>query len=385
MALLTAVLHHLSAAPAAGASQTPSPSPTPSGTDPSMPSLEPALESAPDFLRPWLSVLIPVAIAAVATWLVWSVLARVLRSHEPLLKQVKRLRIPVFCLLLSLGLLIGTNGLIPSEGWATAVDAALKVGFIASATWLIVVLISVFEASLLEHYDTEDADTRRLAKMKTQVTLLKRVVTAVVLVVGVAIVLMMIPSVQRLGTTILASAGLISVVVGLAVQGVLANVFAGLQVAFTDAIRVDDVVVVETQQGRIQEITLTYVVVSMADGRNMILPSTYFTTKPFENWSRNSSELNGNVLMDLNWNAPVDRIRHRVTQLLEASDLWDGRTGTTQVTGAEGGIIKLTITISARNSGDLYNLKNEIREKIVAELQAKHPSALPHQQHPPVA
>ncbi|RKW70186.1 potassium transporter KefA [Galactobacter caseinivorans] len=328
-------------------------------------------------LRPWLSFLLPVIAAALVTWVVWFLLDRVLRRHARLQRQVKRLRLPVFCVLLALGLAIGTAGLIPDEGWSAALAAGLKVAIFGCVTWLIVVALSSFEVSMLEHYEEESQDLRRLSKMKTQITLVKRVVTAIVIVCGVGAVLLMIPAVQQLGTTILASAGLVSVVVGLAVQGVLANVFAGLQVAFTDAIRVDDVVVVETQQGKISEITLTYVVVAMADGRNMILPSTYFTTTPFENWSRNSSELNGNVVMDLNWTAPVDRIRRRVTQLLEASDLWDGRTGTTQVTGAEGGIIKLTITISARNAGDLYTLKNDIREKVVAELQERDPGSLP--------
>lgn len=360
-----------------------SPSPTPSGTpSPSNPLPSPApltevVAEAPMALRPWLSFLIPIVAAAVVTWVVWLLLDRLLRRHERLQRQVKRLRLPVFAVLLALGLAIGTEGLIPDEGWAAGVAAALKVAIFGCVTWLVVVLLSSFEVSMLEHYEEESQDARRLSKMKTQITLVKRVLTAVVIVCGVGAVLLMIPAVRQLGTTILASAGLVSVVVGLAVQGVLANVFAGLQVAFTDAIRVDDVVVVETQQGKISEITLTYVVVAMADGRNMILPSTYFTTTPFENWSRNSSELNGNVVMDLNWTAPVDRIRRRVTQLLEASDLWDGRTGTTQVTGAEGGIIKLTITISARNAGDLYTLKNDIREKVVAELQERDPGSLP--------
>jgi len=362
-----------------GAATTP-PDPTPSGiTQSPALALDAVVADSPALLRPWLSVLIPVVAAALATWVVWIVLDRlVLRRFETMRRQIGRLRLPVFALLLSLGLLVGTDGLVPDEFWAAFVLALLKVGFVASATWLLVVLLSVFETSLLQHYGgDEEADARRLAKLRTQVTLLKRVVTAVVLLVGVAIVLLMIPAVQRLGTTILASAGLASVVVGLAVQGVLANVFAGLQVAFTDAIRVDDVVVVEAQQGRIQEITLTYVVVAMADGRNMILPSTWFTSTPFENWSRGSSALRGNVVLDASWNAPVEKIRHRVTQLLEATELWDGEVGTTQMTGAEGGVVKLTITVSARNSGELYALKNLIRERIVAELQEKYPDALP--------
>lgn len=379
--------------PSASSTPSPSPSPTPSGA--ASPTSSPVVqtptavndvvEHAPSLLRPWLSILIPVAVAAVITLVAGFIVDRLLIRFPVMRTQVRRLRVPVFALMLTLGLSIGTDGLVSDPMWAGVLKASLKVAVIVSATWVLVVAVSVFERSLLEHYREAGSDVSHLAKMRTQVTLLRRVVTAVVLIVGVGGVLLMIPAVQKLGTTLLASAGLASVVVGLAVQGVLANVFAGLQVAFTDAIRVDDVVFVEQEQGTISEITLTYVVVAMADGRSMILPSTYFTTQPFENWSRGGTALTGNVAMDLNWNAPVERLRHRVTQLLEASDVWDGRVGTTQVVAAEGGIVKVTITVSARNSGDLWALKNEIRERLVADLQEKYPEALPRQMFPPQA
>ena len=363
------------------ASGTPTPSGAPASSDaplPELPGVQEAVNQAPLALRPWLSVLIPLAVALLATWLVGLVLDRVLlRRFDGIRRQLRRLRPPVFATLLSLGLMLGTIGLVHREPWDEVLAVVLRVSFIASITWLLVVGISVLEHSVLAQYGAERAQGRRLSRLHTQVTLLKRVGTALVLLIGVIVLLLMIPAVRQLGATILASAGLASIVVGLAVQGVLANLFAGLQLAFTDAIRVEDVVVVEGQQGRIAEITLTYVVVAMADGRNMLLPSTWFTTTPFENWSRGSGGLRGNVLIDASWKAPVEEIRRRVGQLLEASELWDGEVGTTQVTGAEGGVLKLTITVSARNSGDLYGLKNEVREKIIAELPVKYPDALP--------
>jgi small-conductance mechanosensitive channel len=345
---------------------------------PLTPELKDVVSEAPDFLRPLLSVVIPVGAAALITLVGGYIVLRVLRRLPAVHDQAKRMLLPVFCLMLSLGLVIGTDGLISDDEWNTVVQAALKVAMIVCVTWTVVTLISVFEHSVLAQHTGDPQDvSSKLAKMRTQITLLKRVATAVVLVLGVGGVLLMIPAVQRLGTTILASAGLVSVVVGLAVQGVLANVFAGLQVAFTSSIRVEDVVLVEGQQGRVHEITLTYVVISMSDGRSLILPSTYFTTTPFENWSRDSRELNGTVVMDLTWDAPVEWIRHRVEQLVDASDLWDGRSVDTSISNAEGGLVKINIILSARNSGDLWTLRNQVREKLVQELKEKYPESLP--------
>ena len=202
-------------------------------------------------------------------------------------------------------------------------------------------------------------------------------VAALIITLAVAGALLTIPEVRALGAGLLASAGLISVVAALAVQSSLANVFAGLQIAFTDAIRVNDTVVVETQRGTIEEITLTYVVVLLLDGRRMIIPSTHFTTTPFENWSRRSTEISGFVLLDLNWNAPIEHLRTRTQQLLASTDLWDGRIGDLNVTDAIGGILKVTIGVSARNPGDLYELRNYVREHLIAELGKDYPDALP--------
>jgi small-conductance mechanosensitive channel len=331
-----------SATPSVDPSADPSTDPT---TIPLTPELKHVVSEAPDYLRPVLSLLIPVGAAALVTIVGGYIVLRLLRRMPEVQSQAKRMLLPVFCLMLTLGLVIGTDGLISTERYNTALQAGLKVAVIVCATWTLVVLVSVFERSVLAKYTADPREaSSRLSRMRTQVTLLKRVATAVVLVLGIGGVLLMIPAVQRLGTTVLASAGLVSVVVGLAVQGVLANVFAGLQVAFTNAISVEDVVFLEGQQGRIKEVTLTYVVVAMADGRNLILPSTYFTTKPFENWSRDTRELNGTVALDLTWDAPVEWIRHRVEQLTDASDLWDGRAASTSVGGAEGGLLRVNIT-----------------------------------------
>lgn len=348
----------------------------PDPSEPTLPGLEPIVDNAPSTLRPWLAFGIPIIAALIVTWLVWFILARVLRKHTSVKEQLGRLQIPVFCLLLSVGLMFGTPGVIEDEGYAVALAVILKVAAVASITWLAVTVLSVVEVSVIAHYE-ESGDPRQVAKLRTQMTLMRRLVTAIVLVLGVGAVLLMIPSVRAMGATVLASAGLISVVAGLAVQGVLTNVFAGLQLAFSDAIRVEDIVVVEGQRGNVKEITLTYVVVKLVDGRKMILPSTYFTTTPFENWSRGGEEINGSVVLDLAWDAPVAALRKRVEQLLDATELWDGRYSETVVTNAAGGNMELTVMLSARNPGDLWDLRNYIRENLVHEVMTKYPESLP--------
>ncbi|GAA3691304.1 mechanosensitive ion channel [Arthrobacter ginkgonis] len=367
------------------------PTPAPSG-DPLIPedSLTPTVndvvgdltqaagtDSLPEPFRPWFAVIIAVIASVLIVTIAFTALGGVLRKHPTLRTDTAKARVPATLVLSFVGSLSALEVTVPDAPWRTLVDFLLLAGLICSIAWLATVLLHLLEAGLLAKYRNDLSNERRIAKVRTQVSLLRHVAIAVVMVLAVAGILLLIPQVRALGAGILASAGLISVVAGLAVQSTLANVFAGLQIAFTDAIRVDDTVLVETQQGRIEEITLTYVVVAMPDGRRMILPSTYFTSTPFENWSRGTAELNGNVLLDLNWNAPVDTIRHRLTQLLEATDLWDGRVGVLNVTDAIAGVLKVTITVSARNSADLADLRNYVREKLVHDLQTKYPEALP--------
>ncbi|WP_374223636.1 mechanosensitive ion channel family protein [Arthrobacter sp. ISL-30] len=164
---------------------------------------------------------------------------------------------------------------------------------------------------------------------------------------------------------------------GLAAQTSLVNVFAGVQLAFTDAIRVDDVVVVQKEWGRIEEITLTYVVVHIWDDRRLILPSTYFTTTPFENWTRRQSAVMGTVEFDLDWRAPIEAMRSELRTLLASTELWDERVGILQVTDATNGFVRVRILLSAADSASLFDLRCLIREAMVMFLQ-QHPEALPH-------
>jgi small-conductance mechanosensitive channel len=201
----------------------------------------------------------------------------------------------------------------------------------------------------------------------------------VVVVFAVAAALLSFPGAQAAGASLLASAGLASVIAGLAAQSTLSNVFAGMQLAFSDAIRIDDVVIVEDEFGRVEEITLTYVVVKLWDQRRMVLPSTYFTTTPFENWTRQTSDLIGAIMLDLDWRLDVDALRAELDRILADAPLWDGRVANVAVTDATGGRIEVRVLVSARDAPTLWDLRVLVRERLVAWVRTEAPEALPGQ------
>lgn len=265
----------------------------------------------------------------------------------------------------------------PSDAWRPGVEHALLVATIVTVTWLVGSLAFVFEDLALQRYRVDVKDNRHARRVRTQVQVLRRITVAVLVVIGAAAVLLTFPGARAVGASVFASAGLLSIVAGLAAQSSLANVFAGLQLAFTDALRVDDVVVVADEWGRIEEITLTYVVVHVWDDRRLILPSTYFTTTPFENWTRRAAELLGTVELDVDWEVPVEAMRAELTRLLSVTDLWDGRVGILQVTDAVGGVVRVRALASAVDAPTLFDLRCYVREGLVAWLQREAPQGLP--------
>jgi hypothetical protein len=229
----------------------------------------------------------------------------------------------------------------------------------------------------LMRYPIDVPDNRVARRVRTQMLIVRRLATVVIGIIAVGTILLTFPGAQAAGASLLASAGLVSVVAGLAAQSTLANVFAGMQLAFSDAIRVDDVVIADGEWGRIEEITLTYVVVSIWDQRRLVLPSTYFTTTPFQNWTRKGSELLGSVELDLDWRVSPSDMRSQLSAVVEATDLWDGRVANVQVTSATGGHIQVRLLVSAADAGTLWDLRCHVREEMVEWVQKKSPAALP--------
>ncbi|MGI3784331.1 MAG: mechanosensitive ion channel family protein [Janthinobacterium lividum] len=218
----------------------------------------------------------------------------------------------------------------------------------------------------LQRYRTDVSDNQNARRLRTQVLVIRRLTVALVVLVAAGAALLTFPGVRAVGASLLASAGLVSVVVGVAAQSTLANVFAGIQLAFSDAIRIEDVVVVDGQWGRIDEITLSYVVVHLWDDRRLVLPSGWFTKEPFENWTRRSSELLGTVELDLDWHVDVDGLRTHLGEVLARTPLWDGRSQALQVTDAVGGLVRVRVLVSAVDASTLFDLRCHVRERLVA-------------------
>jgi small-conductance mechanosensitive channel len=339
------------------------------------------VNDAVDAVAPAGTVALAVVLAVVAALVLGVVVSAVVRSvarrHSLAMPLLKRARRPMQVSLVIVAVWVALRVSSDAAPWRVTAEHVLLVALICSITWLVAALAFVAEDAVLARYRTDVPDNRHARRVRTQVTVLRRLAVAVLALCAVAGILMTFPGARTAGASLFASAGLLSVIAGLAAQSTLANVFAGLQLAFTDAIRVEDVVVVEGEWGRIEEITMTYIVVHLWDDRRLILPSTYFTTTPFQNWTRRAAELLGTVELDLDWTVPVDDMRHELTRLLDASDLWDGRVGVLQVTEATGGLVRVRALASAVDAPTLFDLRCHVREELVDWLQRTQPHALP--------
>ena len=253
---------------------------------------------------------------------------------------------------------------------------------LACLTWMAYAAAWVFEDAAKARQDSDQGRSRRF---ETQAQVLRRLTQSIIVVVGVVAIIGTFEVARQAMTTVLASAGVISVIFGLAAQQTLGNVFAGLQLAFTDAIRVGDVVVAgdKKETGSVEEITLSYVVVRIWDERRLIIPSRYFTQTPFENWTRRAAAQLGTVELKLDWSAPMTLIRTKVEQLLAATDLWDGRTWGVQITDSDEYTVTVRVLVSAKNSGHLSDLRAYIREQLISWIVAEEPWARPAQRIEP--
>jgi small-conductance mechanosensitive channel len=252
--------------------------------------------------------------------------------------------------------------------------AIVLLGLIA---WLLIEAVHALSDIILLRFPAGDKDDLRARRVYTQINVLRRIVIAIIVTIGLAVILMTFPRVRQLGTAILASAGIAGIVIGLAAQKTIGNLLAGLQIAFTQPIRIGDVVIVEGEWGQIEEITLTYVVVKIWDLRRLVVPITYFIEHPFQNWTRASADLLGTVLLYADYTAPVDALRAELQRILSETDLWDHKVGLLQVTNASERTLELRVLVSAPDAGTAWDLRCHVREKLVEFLQKNYPQALP--------
>jgi small-conductance mechanosensitive channel len=332
--------------------------------------------------KSWVGLGAAVAIAIVVALIVIVISALVTREavkrRESTALLFSKVRIPYRLLVIIVAVWIAVAFTLPEEAWRGAVNHAFLILTIATSTWLMAALVAYGLGLAVGRYRTDLPDNRVARRTQTQLLIVRRLLIVIIALVGLASVLLTFPGVEALGASVLASAGVVSIIVGLAAQSTLGNVLAGVQLAFSDAIRVDDVVVVDTEWGRIEEITLTYVVVHIWDDRRLVVPSTYFTTNPFENWTRTSSQLLGEVDFDLDWRVSVAAMRDQLDVILAATSNWDGRTRVLQVTDAIGGYVHVRILVSAIDSPTLFDLRCYVREGMVDWIQQQNPQTMPH-------
>ena len=244
-------------------------------------------------------------------------------------------------------------------------------------TWLIINAIRSIRSILLRRYNLDTKDNLKARKMHTQLRVFERLLIAIVLVIAIGIALMSFDKIHKLGVSLLASAGIAGIIIGFAAQKSIGLILAGFQIAITQPIRLDDVVIVEGEWGWIEEITLTYVVVRIWDKRRLIVPINYFIEKPFQNWTRTTAEILGTVFIYVDYRFPVEEMRKALTEILEKTELWDGKVNVLQVTDAKESTLELRALVSAVDSSTAWDLRVLVREKLVEFVQKNYPEYLP--------
>ena len=257
------------------------------------------------------------------------------------------------------------------------IDKTIEVLLILTFAWLLMGLVKMAEDYVYYSLDLTKKDNLRERKIRTQLQFLRKVVVLLIFVLAIGAILLSFNNLRRLGTGLLTGVGISGLIVGFAAQRSLGNLLAGFQIAFTQPIRIDDVLVVEGEWGRVEEITLTYVVVKIWDLRRLILPITYFIETPFQNWTRVSSDLIGAVFLHLDYTAPIDKIRIELERLLNLNPLWDRKVMSLQVTETKAESIEIRALASGRNSSEVFDLRCQIREGLIDFIQKNYPECLP--------
>ncbi|MEO7122449.1 MAG: mechanosensitive ion channel domain-containing protein [Lacisediminihabitans sp.] len=329
----------------------------------------------------WLGTLIAVCVALLGVLVIAAVLATInatVGKRVPILHAlIAGARARALILILIAALWVATGLTAPGTyAWWPVLSHAFLIATVVLGAWAVAAFASFAFGTVLSRESMEEATLPEMRRMRTQLQVLRRLTTVLIGIVAIGVVLFSFPEVRAIGTSVLASAGIVSIIAGLAAQSTLGNLIAGIQLVFSNAIRVGDVVVVEGEWGRIGEITLSYVVVYVWDERRLIMPCTYFTSKPFESWTRNSPLITGSVFFDVDWRFPVDEARVKFMEIMEASTEWDKRDASMLITDATGGHLTVRCVVSAQDSGALWTLRTAVREKMVTWLQREHPEAL---------
>ena len=315
----------------------------------------------------------------------FKILARI-RKTQPktqprLLAALQRLNQPARVIVLLTGvalLLPWLHTYLPPET-VNIVFKTVAVLWFASLGWLMVASVYMSEDLIVARYDISVSDNLRARQVRTQMQLLRRMAVTFLVIVDAGLILSVFrdSSIWHYGAGLLASAGLATLVLATAAKSTAENLLAGLQIALTEPIRLDDVVIVEGEWGKIEEITTTFVVVKIWDLRRLVVPLTYFIEKPFQNWTRQNSDLLGTAFLYVDYSVPVEALRQEFTRILEASALWDQKVNALQVTDLSQQTMEIRCLGSARNASDLFDLRCIIRERMIIFIQSNYPDAFP--------
>ena len=333
--------------------------------------------------REWLwssGILVAAVLAALGIHRVlFSTLDRVTRRTRSVIDNslVRHTRRPARLLLSLLALFLA----LPATPLPAVLEGSIQHGvglaLIAAVAWVVVAMTNVVDDFIESRYDVTAADNLAARQVRTRTQVLRRVVVVIVGTVAVALMLMTFPAIRQFGTSLLASAGVAGIILGLAARETISNLLAGIQVALTEPIRLDDVVIVEGEWGRIEEIRMSYVVVRIWDERRLVVPLSYFIEKPFQNWTRKTASILGTVFLYVDYTVPVEEVRQELHRVLKASGLWDERVWNLQVTEASERTIQLRALMSAPDASTAWDLRCHVRERLIEFLQRRYPASLP--------
>jgi small-conductance mechanosensitive channel len=277
--------------------------------------------------------------------------------------------------------LVAFNFLLPlmkmRTNIAPVLNKTVEILLTISFANVLIAVVKVFEDYIYHTFDIQKADNLKERKIRTQLQFIRRIAVGLIVILAVCVILLSFNNLRKIGTGLLTGVGVGGIIIGFAAQKSLGNFLAGFQIAFTQPLRIDDVLVVEGEWGRVEEITLSYVVLNIWDQRRLILPINYFVEKPFQNWTRNSADILGTVFIYLDYTIPLDPLRQELTRLLDGDPLWDRRVNLLQVTNASERTMEVRALMSAANSSNAFDLRCHIREGLIRFVQEYYPDSLP--------
>ncbi|MFC4764482.1 mechanosensitive ion channel family protein [Dyella koreensis] len=333
--------------------------------------------------HPWgrwaLTVAVALGVAFILRCTAYVAMRRLARGHPVITSMLSRANAPMEWLmpLLTVAIALRVVPDLESLRGQESFNHLLLVALIAVCTWLALRCIGALEDLAMRLYPIDGADNLRARSVVTQVRVLSRTGMVIVVLAGLAAVLMTIPGVRQFGASLLASAGLAGLAIGIAAKPVLSNLIAGLQIALTQPIRLDDVVIIKGEWGRIEEITGTYVVVRIWDERRLVVPLNYFIENPFENWTRRTARLIGTVFLWVDYRLPLAPLRTELERLCREAPEWDGRVCVLQVVEAGERAMQLRALVSSADSGQGWDLRCRVREGLIGFVQREYPECLP--------